>query len=95
MAVRRRVGCSRARGDLPLDEQATFDVPALATEIVAELVNAAGTVQFMSAPQRDLDGYKAVPALHGEICPIRNPTDEHLPIHTYPRGANRPSPKKP
>jgi hypothetical protein len=72
--------------DLPIGDEPSFDVPALATELVAELVNAAGTVQFMSAPQRDLDGYKAVPALHGEICLTRNPTDEHLPNHTYPRG---------
>jgi hypothetical protein len=73
--------------DLPIGDGASFDVPALATELVAELLNAAGTVQFMSAPQRDLDGYKAVPALHGEICLIRNPTDAHLPNHTYLRGA--------
>jgi hypothetical protein len=74
--------------DIPLPDQPTFDLPAVATEIVAELINAAATVQFMSAPQRDLDGYKAVPALRGKIRSTRNRTDEHLPNYTYPRGSD-------
>jgi len=74
--------------DLPIRTAPAFDIAAVATELVAELICAAGTVQFKSAPQRDLDGYKAVPTIRGKIRSTRNRTDEHLPRHTYPRGSD-------
>lgn len=75
-------------GDLPLTAPPAYDLGAVATEVVAEMVNAVSQVQYVSAPQRDLGGRKAVPALRGNIRGTRNRTDEHLPRHTYPRGAD-------
>lgn len=73
--------------DLHLSSVPAADLEAVATELVAELINAVSTVQGKGAVQRDLRGRKAVPALRGKVRNTRNRTDEHLPCVTYPRGA--------
>ena len=73
--------------DLALAETASYDVESVAVEIVAELVNAAGTVLFHSAALAALGGVKATPAVNGAFVRQRNRTDEHLPNVTYPLGA--------
>jgi hypothetical protein len=74
--------------DLCLDPTAGYDVEAVASEAVAEIINAVATVQYVCAPQRDLTGRKAVPALHGKVRGSRHPVDEHLPRHTYRLGSD-------
>jgi len=73
--------------DLPLRSVPEADLETVATEVVAEMINAVSTVQDKGAVQRDLNGRKAVSALRGKVRNTRNRTDEHLPCVTYPRGA--------
>ena len=72
---------------LALPETPSYDVESVAVELVAELVNAAGTVIFHSAALAALGGVKATPAVNGTFGRQRNRTDEHLPNVTYPLGA--------
>lgn len=72
--------------DIPLLAEQGGDDAGVATEVVGELLNAASTVQYCSAPQRDLAGAKAIPAVQGRIRTTRGLADEYLPRVTFPAG---------
>jgi hypothetical protein len=58
----------------------------LVPEIVAELTNTAETVAFLSGPQRDLNGTKAVTLIRDRRRDGFHPLMEHLPVNVYPEG---------
>ena len=74
--------------DLALPEHPSYDVEAVAVEVVGELVNAAGTVIFHSADLAGSGrgGVKATPAINGIFVRERCKADEYLPRVTYPLG---------
>jgi hypothetical protein len=73
--------------DLPL---AAVEGEALpyAVEVVAGMVNTAETLAFLSAPQRDLGGAKALTLVEGRRRRSTHALCEHLPHRVYPAGRN-------
>src|SRR5581483_7839154 len=77
-------------GDVPL----TGRGPGFAAEAVAELVNTAETVAFLSAPQRDLHGLTALTLVKGQRRSRRHRLVEHLPDRSTPPANPTPSPPR-
>lgn len=72
--------------DLALTHDRTYDVEALAAELLGELLSTVGSLLYYSTDLAVVPGVRCTPLIRGVLPDGRNPHDDHLFTHTHPRG---------